>query len=58
MVTHDLRMVEYADRVIQMLDGHIANIVRPDEDFACLADPQNCERIPMETLGLISGPAG
>jgi putative ABC transport system ATP-binding protein len=27
MVTHDLRMCVYADRIIQMEDGHIANIL-------------------------------
>ena len=35
MVTHDLRMVQYADRVIQMLDGHLERIVSPDEDLSC-----------------------
>ncbi len=26
MVTHDLRMVKYVDRVIQMMDGHLSQI--------------------------------
>lgn len=31
MVTHDLRMVQYADRVVQMVDGRVAReIVEPD----------------------------
>jgi putative ABC transport system ATP-binding protein len=25
MVTHDLRMVQYADRVVQMMDGRVAH---------------------------------
>ena len=29
MVTHDLRMVQYVDRVIQMKDGRLANISDP-----------------------------
>jgi putative ABC transport system ATP-binding protein len=52
MVTHDLRMIEYADRVIQMLDGHIAQILDQECDIACLADPANCSRIRPETLGI------
>ena len=51
MVTHDLRMVEYADRVIQMLDGRIERIVSADEDLACLANPALCEEVPLSTLG-------
>ena len=51
MVTHDLRMVEYADRVIQMMDGRVVRIVSPDEDLACLADPDSCEMIPLDKLG-------
>ena len=52
MVTHDLRMVEYADRVIQMLDGRVAQIVSPDEDLSCLADPGECRMISARDLGL------
>ena len=52
MVTHDLRMVEYADRIIQMMDGHIERIVMPGEDLACLADPAACVMIEPEALGI------
>ena len=32
MVTHDLRLVQYVDRVIQMMDGNLARIITdPDE---------------------------
>lgn len=51
MVTHDLRMVEYADRVIQMLDGHVERIISPRDDLACLADPAECRMVPTEVLG-------
>jgi putative ABC transport system ATP-binding protein len=51
MVTHDLRMVEYADRVIQMLDGHVERIISPGDDLACLADPTECRMVPTEVLG-------
>jgi putative ABC transport system ATP-binding protein len=52
MVTHDLRLVEYTDRVIQLLDGRLARIISPKEDLACLADPAECAMIPMDVLGI------
>jgi putative ABC transport system ATP-binding protein len=52
MVTHDLRMVEFADRIIQMMDGCVERIVMPGEDLACLADPAACTMIDTDTLGL------
>jgi putative ABC transport system ATP-binding protein len=55
MVTHDLRMVEYADRVVQLLDGRVARIVSPEEDLACLADPAECSMIPADVLGFEEG---
>lgn len=55
MVTHDLRMVEYADRIIQMMDGHLERIVMPGEDLACLADPAACVMIPTDVLGVQEG---
>jgi len=51
MVTHDLRMVEYADRVIQMVDGHVERIISPRDDLACLADPAECRMVSTEVLG-------
>lgn len=51
MVTHDLRLVEFTDRVIQMLDGRVERIVSPDEDLSCLADPAACRMIPADVLG-------
>jgi putative ABC transport system ATP-binding protein len=51
MVTHDLRLVQYTDRVIQLVDGRVARIISPDEDLACLADPAECAMIPTDALG-------
>jgi len=51
MVTHDLRLVQYTDRVIQLLDGHVERIISPEEDLACLADPAECAMIPTDALG-------
>ena len=51
MVTHDLRMVEYVDRVIQLLDGKISRILTSKEDLACLANPANCKVIPGAVMG-------
>ena len=51
MVTHDLRMVEFADRIIHLLDGRLERIVTPQDDLTCLADPAACQMIPMDTLG-------
>jgi len=52
MVTHDLRLVEYTDRVIQLLDGRVERIISSEEDLACLADPAECAMIPMDVLGI------
>jgi putative ABC transport system ATP-binding protein len=51
MVTHDLRMVEYADRIIHMLDGRVEHVVKPTEDLSCLADPAACRLITPDVLG-------
>lgn len=37
MVTHDLRMVQFADRVIQMLDGKVARVLETREEIEALA---------------------
>jgi putative ABC transport system ATP-binding protein len=38
MVTHDLRMVRYTDRVIQMRDGQVARIVSDPFEIAAIAN--------------------
>ncbi len=52
MVTHDLRMVEYTDRIIHLLDGRLERIVTPDDDLSCLADPASCQLISEDVLGV------
>jgi putative ABC transport system ATP-binding protein len=51
MVTHDLRMVEYADRVVHMLDGRVERVISPRDDLSCLADPAECRPISTDVLG-------
>lgn len=51
MVTHDLRMVEFADRIIHMLDGRVERIITPQDDLSCLANPAECRMVPMDVLG-------
>jgi putative ABC transport system ATP-binding protein len=55
MVTHDLRLVQFTDRVIQLLDGHVERVISSEEDLACLADPAECAMIPTEVLGFEEG---
>jgi putative ABC transport system ATP-binding protein len=50
MVTHDLRMVEFTDRIVHLLDGRLERIVTPDDDLSCLADPASCQPISEEVL--------
>jgi putative ABC transport system ATP-binding protein len=52
MVTHDLRMVEYTDRIVHLLDGRLERIVSPDDDLSCLADPASCQMIEDDVLGI------
>ncbi len=58
MVTHDLRLVDYADRVIHMLDGHVDRIISPKDDLSCLADPDTCRMVPMDVLGFEEAQTG
>ncbi len=37
MVTHDLRMVQFSDRVIQMLDGKVARVIEDRQEIQSLA---------------------
>src|SRR5512138_658971 len=37
MVTHDLRMTEYADRVIQMMDGQVRSVLQDRFEITALA---------------------
>ncbi|MGD9001776.1 MAG: ABC transporter ATP-binding protein [Anaerolineae bacterium] len=51
MVTHDLRMVEYTDRIVHLLDGRLERIITPHDDLTCLADPASCQLITEDVLG-------
>jgi putative ABC transport system ATP-binding protein len=52
MVTHDLRMTEYADRVIQMMDGKIKRVLSDQAEIAAFSQgrpanaPQAEPRVP------------
>jgi putative ABC transport system ATP-binding protein len=37
MVTHDLRLVQYVDRVIQMMDGKLARIITDRDEICAMA---------------------
>ena len=37
MVTHDLRLVQYVDRVIQMMDGKLARIITDPDEICAMA---------------------
>ena len=43
MVTHDLRMVQYADRVVQMVDGHVAHEYTAHEEITALSSEGKLE---------------
>jgi ABC-type lipoprotein export system ATPase subunit len=51
LVTHDLRLVPFSNRVIQMLDGRFARSIFPQDDLSCLAEPAECQLITPEALG-------
>ncbi len=38
MVTHDLRMCKYVDRVIQMVDGQVQQIISDHDEINTLAN--------------------
>ena len=40
MVTHDLRMTKYVDKVIQMKDGKISRIIEDRAEIDALAERQ------------------
>jgi putative ABC transport system ATP-binding protein len=52
MVTHDLRMIEFADRVVQLVDGRIERSLSARDDIMCLSNPALCKPVPLDALGL------
>ena len=43
MVTHDLRMTKYVDKVIQMIDGKVTRVLTEPEQIEILANTSNFE---------------
>ncbi len=55
MVTHDLRMVQYADRVVQMVDGHVRREIRARDEINALATKGISPEATADTRHLLSG---
>lgn len=56
MVTHDLRMTKYVDKVIQMVDGNVIRVLDTPEQVQTLASTSNFEMAenPAEVAGIQS----
>ena len=50
MVTHDLRMCKYVDRVIQMVDGSINRIIETNSDIDLLAGTSEFDKLSAQEL--------
>ncbi len=50
MVTHDLRMCQYVDRVFQMKDGKLAQVITDPAEIAALASGGTHEPLPAEPV--------
>jgi putative ABC transport system ATP-binding protein len=48
MVTHDLRMMKYVDKVFQMVDGKIARVITERADIDTLAGSSRFDRLERE----------
>jgi putative ABC transport system ATP-binding protein len=51
MVTHDLRMCKYVDKVIQMVDGKIARVITERSDIDLLAGTSEFDRLDKTSPG-------
>lgn len=49
MVTHDLRMTEYADRVIQMMDGTVRRVISDRDEIQAFASGRSSTEQPAPT---------
>ena len=47
MVTHDLRMCKYVDRVIQMVDGKISHVITSQEEIGVLSESSEFDILEM-----------
>jgi hemin transport system ATP-binding protein len=52
MVTHDLRMTEYADRVIQMMDGTVRRVIGDRNEIKTFASGRSSTEQPAQTRTL------
>ena len=50
MVTHDLRMCKYVDKVVQMEDGKIARVITKRSEIDLLAGTSKFDQLPKEDL--------
>jgi putative ABC transport system ATP-binding protein len=57
MVTHDLRMVQYADRVVQMQDGYVAREIRARDEINALASESKRASVEEPRAAYLPGPA-
>ena len=48
MVTHDLRMCKYVDKVVQMVDGKIARVITDRDEINLLAGTSEFDRLPKQ----------
>jgi len=46
MVTHDLRMCKYVDKVIQMVDGNVARVISDRDSIELLAGTSRFDKVP------------
>jgi len=53
MVTHDLRMCKYVDKVIQMVDGKIARIITERSQINLLAGTSEFDKLEMPSIGAL-----
>jgi hypothetical protein len=49
MVTHDLRMTKYVDKVVQMVDGKIARVITERADIELLSGTSEFDRLDTAT---------
>jgi hypothetical protein len=56
MVTHDLRMCQYVDRVFQMSDGKLVNVITDPAEIAAMAAGGYHE--PRHAAPAVAAPAG
>ena len=53
MVTHDLRMCKYVDRVIQMVDGKISHVITSQEEISVLSESSEFDILEMGDASMI-----